>query len=651
MPTMNATRTLRDAPFGEDLGIQAKAGTKVTILDVTNPLWLKIELLEVGDPRPSGWVNAQSVNRNDASPSALDKAIFASECVFQAMTFRVMAHYLMAVAHMRTDIVDGDHGANFGPFALSKEEWTAFAMSEEFGLGMGEDLYRSWTAQCMVFAVMANWIQRKISALLANEPTAAELALAQMIGPTAAIEVLRDPGKAVLDVVASIDPDDLKVAGINADTLPVRHKDFVVGKTGREALDLVSSRLQISLDETATFVTAAGAGFIEFADELASADTSASDFTSAEVTGTKTVRYTAKDSTTLVKKNGSIAWRQNNPGNISNGPFAESQGAIGKGDRFAIFASEQKGFDAIVALLTGPTYRDLSLEAAITKYAPPQENDTAAYIAFLTAQTGISKSEILRELLNSQIKALAKGIQKHEGWIVGSEIRTGVNQPSAGGVTADMIIRAALNEWDHWGGSTHNLVNNTKAIAKVERDPSYAEYVYDTYYKATVKNPDPGAREGMITRIKEQARPTYAWSACTISYIMKTAGYTKEQFKFSQSHSVYIRNAVAAKKNDSRDACFWGYRIHEISPDVGDLIGYARQDGLDFAGAQAWYDKTGSYDSHTDVVVATRPGEIDVIGGNVSDSVTKKTLATDAAGKLADRSFPWFVVMKRRMPT
>ena len=52
--------------------------------------------------------------------------------------------------------------------------------------------------------------------------------------------------------------------------------------------------------------------------------------------------------------------------------------------------------------------------------------------------------------------------------------------------------------------------------------------------------------------------------------------------------------------------------------------------------------------ANTDIVVAKRPGEIDVIGGNVRDSVCKKTLALSPSGHLADTSHNWFVVMKKR---
>ena len=73
-----------------------------------------------------------------------------------------------------------------------------------------------------------------------------------------------------------------------------------------------------------------------------------------------------------------------------------------------------------------------------------------------------------------------------------------------------------------------------------------------------------------------------------------------------------------------------------------------RGDNMTFEKAQVFFDKSKPYMSHTDVVVAQRPGEIDVIGGNVRDSVTKKTIPLTARGLIADRSHPWFVVLRRR---
>lgn len=131
--------------------------------------------------------------------------------------------------------------------------------------------------------------------------------------------------------------------------------------------------------------------------------------------------------------------------------------------------------------------------------------------------------------------------------------------------------------------------------------------------------------------------------------MFKAAGFAKPEFPFSQSHSTWLRKFIKARK-ERQPALYWGFRVTEAqaTPDVGDIVGYARGNGLTFESAQGFFDKTERYNSHSDIVVAKRPREIDVIGANVLDSVTKKTLPLTQAGLIADRSHKWFVVLKRR---
>ncbi len=131
---------------------------------------------------------------------------------------------------------------------------------------------------------------------------------------------------------------------------------------------------------------------------------------------------------------------------------------------------------------------------------------------------------------------------------------------------------------------------------------------------------------------------------------MKNAGFIKNEFPFAQSHSVYIRKFIAARISNDKTVAYWGYRLGEPggSPTVGDLIGYARGKGITADKAAKYFDKTGSYESHTDVVIAVRSTEIDVIGANVLDSVTKKTLKINNAGHIEDSEHFWFVTLKRQ---
>lgn len=129
-----------------------------------------------------------------------------------------------------------------------------------------------------------------------------------------------------------------------------------------------------------------------------------------------------------------------------------------------------------------------------------------------------------------------------------------------------------------------------------------------------------------------------AWSAAFISYVMKLSG-AGNKFKYNENHSVYIRDSIKKRKDQVKDAAFIAFKIDEVSPEVGDLVCAPRESGIT-------YDTTSDYMSHCDLVVAKRSNEIEVIGGNVSDSVTKKTLKLDANGEVKDTARPWFVVIK-----
>jgi hypothetical protein len=131
--------------------------------------------------------------------------------------------------------------------------------------------------------------------------------------------------------------------------------------------------------------------------------------------------------------------------------------------------------------------------------------------------------------------------------------------------------------------------------------------------------------------------------------MVKQSGVSASEFTFSQSHSTYIREAIKARRDKDKSKAYWGFRIDETEAVLapGDIVGAGRTKGMTFEQAQALFDKKTDYESHSDIVVAVRAGEADLIGGNVSDSVTKKTLKLDAKGRLRDKKNLSFVVMKK----
>lgn len=205
-----------------------------------------------------------------------------------------------------------------------------------------------------------------------------------------------------------------------------------------------------------------------------------------------------------------------------------------------------------------------------------------------------------------------------------------------------MLVAAAKHEWQHWGFSKWTLSTGDRKIGHRDDEPEYAQYVIKKYCKVGGGSPT----------VEEIQNDDYAWSAVGMSAIMSNAGLTKAQFPFAQSHSVYIRRFIKARKAADPTALYWGLRNgeHGAQPAVGDLVAYARGSNMTKEKAAKLYDSTSAYNSHTDLVVATRPGEIDVIGANVMDSVTLKTLKLDAGGHIADQTHAWFAVLKLHEP-
>ena len=194
--------------------------------------------------------------------------------------------------------------------------------------------------------------------------------------------------------------------------------------------------------------------------------------------------------------------------------------------------------------------------------------------------------------------------------------------------------------------SNNNFGENIAAIAREE---------WEFFDRGNLKETEDGAWQRVVEywetqgindsfgvdTSEEVGSSNNPWSAVFISWVMDRAN-VGDKFEYSASHSTYITDAIQDRANNNSEAAFFGYRLDEYSPKVGDLVGYAREDGVD-------YDTPAPYASHTDIVVDVRDGEIDVIGGNVADSVTKKTLEIDSEGRLIDDSEDWFVILSNQL--
>lgn len=113
------------------------------------------------------------------------------------------------------------------------------------------------------------------------------------------------------------------------------------------------------------------------------------------------------------------------------------------------------------------------------------------------------------------------------------------------------------------------------------------------------------------------------WSAAAISFMVRNAGPAYSGFKFAAAHSKFTHHAIKARELGNLNVPFWGYRLFERRPHIGDIIvrdNPTSGPAVDFDIARQISD----YRSHSDIIVHidSAAQKVIAIGGNVSDSVS-----------------------------
>jgi lysozyme family protein len=134
----------------------------------------------------------------------------------------------------------------------------------------------------------------------------------------------------------------------------------------------------------------------------------------------------------------------------------------------------------------------------------------------------------------------------------------------------------------------------------------------------------------------------FPWSATFVSWCVKQAGATRDEFRFSAEHSVFVQAAI--RNADAGTGVFRGRRVEDYAPRVGDLVQRNR------SGGAITYDQArrlADYPSHSAIVVEVgedRQGlYATTIGGNESDTVGRKRVALDADGLVVQNSSNPFI--------
>lgn len=162
----------------------------------------------------------------------------------------------------------------------------------------------------------------------------------------------------------------------------------------------------------------------------------------------------------------------------------------------------------------------------------------------------------------------------------------------------EVLLRATLDEW----------IRFDKGRADEKSDPHY-NYVRDMW--AAIGEPYDG-------RSLYPSGEEVPWSAAFISWVVRKAGPAYSNFRFAPRHSEFVNNAIKARMLNRLDKPFWGYRISEKKPELGDIIQRNRAGGNY---SYSYAENHERYASHSDIVVEVTPDVVRVIGGNVDDTV------------------------------
>ena len=226
-------------------------------------------------------------------------------------------------------------------------------------------------------------------------------------------------------------------------------------------------------------------------------------------------------------------------------------------------------------------------------------------------------------------------------------------------VARERLLRIALAEWRDWGARV--LDADGRPVPDPDppeaRPASFPRIL--AYWRALEDDEGAVARNRGLYRAALAGRPEGAalwrepfWSAAFISYVMRAAGIDRTEFPPAPAHATYVDAMIAAAQRFPTSAPFIPHDPATYAPRAGDLV-CADRSAAPLPGWQARIPEAGRFrPMHCDIVVASGPGWIGAIGGNVQDAVTLTRFPADAAGYLLPRppgaGLTWFAGFENR---
>lgn len=108
--------------------------------------------------------------------------------------------------------------------------------------------------------------------------------------------------------------------------------------------------------------------------------------------------------------------RNNNPGNIRHGDAWQGLAEKQTDSSFCMFRLPEYGIRALAKVLLNyeRKYGLNTVRKIISRYAPVEENDTAAYVVSVAGQLGVGADEAIEVADKTTLLVLIKAIIRHE---------------------------------------------------------------------------------------------------------------------------------------------------------------------------------------------------------------------------------------------
>ena len=136
-----------------------------------------------------------------------------------------------------------------------------------------------------------------------------------------------------------------------------------------------------------------------------------------------TVQYFDAQGNMIIRSGGSRAWRCNNPGALLKSSYSTSKdrraiGTAGFGEyEYAVYPDYKTGHEALVVMLRGSRYRNLTLLEASLRYV----KEDPGHGPKIAKMSNLDPNRKINSFSNEEFEKYWKAIEKNERWEVGDE--------------------------------------------------------------------------------------------------------------------------------------------------------------------------------------------------------------------------------------